>query len=312
MTAFDSILVAADFGIEGQDAVHRAARLARQHDARLHIVELPPSLPSRVRGATRSQPDTLHRRVALEIAERYALRVSAEAVQGDTAEGLLRAAQQADLVVIGQAQRGFVDAWLRARMLRRLLRHCTRPVLVVRTPPDAPYQRVLVPVDFAAGAHAAVAIAARMAGAADLHLFHAIDPAGLGAPQRTQRSEAATREARARARAGAHARLRRTVWRLGLERCAVDYTVTHGAPARAMQRQLRHIGADLLVHPREPTCRAGWAPGAAHARLAPGAGCDLLVLPSPREENPAEPYLGIARTDSWLHNAAPLRQRRSA
>jgi hypothetical protein len=177
--------------------------------------------------------------------------------------------------------------WLRAALLRRVLRHCERAVLVVRTAPDAAYQRVLVPLDCAYAvdcshgaqrAQDAVAIAARVAGDGGLHLFHAIDPAGLGATQGAKRSEAATRQARARARAEVHARMRRTVWRLGLQRAAVDYTVTHGTPARATPRQVRRIGADLLVHQRDSAYRAGG--------LGSGSGCDLLVVPSARRAKP--------------------------
>lgn len=312
MNAFNSILAVADSRTDGHAALHRAAALARQHGARLHIVDLAPAprpgagnerrggwrgwwraAAALMRGGPRLPADAPPRGLELEIAERYGLCVSTEAARGDAATHLLAASRAADLVVIGQHRRGSARGWLRAALLRRVLRHCERAVLVVRTAPDAAYQRVLVPLDCAYAvdcshgaqrAQDAVAIAARVAGDGGLHLFHAIDPAGLGATQGAKRSEAATRQARARARAEVHARMRRTVWRLGLQRAAVDYTVTHGTPARATPRQVRRIGADLLVHQRDSAYRAGG--------LGSGSGCDLLVVPSARRQNPSGALCG--------------------
>ena len=40
MTPFKFILAATDFSLPANNAVHRAAMLAKQHDARLHIVHV--------------------------------------------------------------------------------------------------------------------------------------------------------------------------------------------------------------------------------------------------------------------------------
>lgn len=313
MTTFDSILVAAEHGSVGREAVRRAAAVAQRHDARLQIVPLPPRGRRLWRGALAApaakaphrvaQGDAL-RQWAVQIAGHDRVAVLADALHGDGLGWLLRAAGQADLVVIGQGEGGFVDAWLGAGPVHGLARECPRPLLVVRTPADAPYRRVLLPIDFEACEQAAVRAARRIAGDGGLHLFHALDPMTLSLPQRPDRSEAAVREARVRARAAAHAGLRRAVWRADLERSAVHYTVSCGPPLRAAKRQARHIAADLIVYQRSHAERAAVAKAAARGRLASGVDCDVLIVPSPRAARSADPRAGAATMNSWLHGAA--------
>lgn len=321
MAKFDSILVAAEHGSVGREAVCRAAALAKRHDARLQLVALSP----RARRPWRrwfaaplapAQPHAAHghalQQLAVQIAGRERVAELAGAVRGGSLESLLRAASLADLVVIGQGAGTFLDAWWAARAVRVLARECPRPLLVVRKPGDAPYRQVLLPMGLHTCEQAAVRVAARVADEGGLHLFHAIDPMEFSWPLRAQPGEAALREARARARAAAHARLRRAVWRSGFERGAVDYTVTHGPPLGSAKRHARRIAADLVVHQRGHGERGAPADTAAHARRVAGIGCDLLIVPPPGLADSAHPRAGMATTNSWLHGAAALAPRRNS
>ena len=54
----------------------------------------------------------------------------------------------------------------------RLLRTCKRPVLVVKRPPEAPYEHVVVPVDFSLSAPA-LTMARQIAPNARITIIHA-------------------------------------------------------------------------------------------------------------------------------------------
>lgn len=321
MAKFDSILVAAEHGSVGREAVCRAAALAKRHDARLQLVALSP----RARRPWRrwfaaplapAQPHAAHghalQQLAAQIAGRERVAALADAVGGGSHESLLRAATLADLVVIGHGGGALLDALCGARVVRALARECPRPLLVVRKPGDASYRQVLVPMALQACEQAAVRVAARVAGEGGLHLFHAIDPMAFAWPWRAHSGEAALREARARARAAAHARLRRAVWRSGLERGAVNYTVAHGPPLGSAKRHARRIAADLVVHQRGHGERGALlADTAARARWVAGSGCDLLIVPPPGTADSTHARAGMATMNSWLHGAAALAPRRS-
>lgn len=325
MRTFDSILVAAEHGSVGLEAVRRAAALAQRHGARLWIVALPARArwPWR-RGSAAPVADAPHgalhdaaqrqalQQLAVQLVGRDRVAELAAGARGEPLDILLRAAAQADLVVIGQAALGWVGAWWGGATVRALARRCPRPLLVVRKPGAAPYLRVLMPMALQACEQAAVRVASRVAAEGGLHLFHAIEPIPLTLAQRLPGGEAALRQARARARAAAHARLRRTVWRSGLERSTVNYTVSLGPPLRSARRHARRIAADLLVHQRRPGECAALTATALRRRGLAGSDCDVLIVPSPGTADGAQPRAGMAQTPSWLHGAAALPARRSS
>src|SRR5262245_38477532 len=157
MMPITTILVATDFSPDGNNAVCRAALLARQLDARLkllHVVDAAGFRPWRNWFARPLDIDlqvaharALLRRLSAEIAGRHDVSTAVEVLVGDPHEELVAAGAQADLLVLGQRGRKRWKSAVIGGTADRLLHSSRTPVLVVKRKAEAPYQRVLVPVD---------------------------------------------------------------------------------------------------------------------------------------------------------------------
>ena len=185
MTSFISILAATDFSVDGNNAVRRAALLAHEHGARLHILHVlnpagckplrdwfSPTLDLDLKAA---QARDALRRLAVEILGAYDLTASVEVAVGNPFETLMKASEHVDLVVLGRRGHGHLKGLLVGRTVDRMLRICRRPVLVVKTSVQGSYRRVLVPIDFTAASGAAIRVADRMRREMSMHVFHALN-----------------------------------------------------------------------------------------------------------------------------------------
>lgn len=294
MTAFTSILAATDFSIDGNNAVRRAALLAHEHDAHLKLVHVldpngckplrdwfSPSIDIDLKAAQARQ--TLGR-FAVEIAGRYDVRASVEVMVGEPLETLLQASERAELLVLGRRGHSRFKALLVGRTVDRLLRIGRQPVLVVRTPVEGAYRRVLVPVDFTAPSDAAVQVAARLACDADVQVFHAINAHREALLRGTDLPEHLIHEARRRQEAGAIARMRRKAARLGLDGTRVGFVVAHGHPVWSTLGHAQRLGADLIVAGKQGQSTLGeFLLGSVSRRILAGSGCDVLIVPRPRQ-----------------------------
>lgn len=186
MQAITTLVAATDFSAAANRAMLRAALLARQQGAELHLLHVTSPLalyPGQdvgpADGAT--LPAALGKQVeatAQVLRERYGIRVQ-------TAQRIGRAHSQiadyaasvgAGLVVIGARGEGLLPRLLLGSTAWRLLRVRPGPVLIVRGEPVEPYGRVLAAVDFFPHSHAVVEWASWLAGYGYLQLLHILEP----------------------------------------------------------------------------------------------------------------------------------------
>ena len=287
-TRFDSILAVTDFSRPGNEAVHRAALLALQHEARLtllHVVD-----PARVRPLRNwlSAPvDLEHRvaqaqvmlgRLAREIVRAHDVHVSVAAPVGDAFDQIGLMAGEADLLVIGQKSRNILRDFVLGTPAERLVRMLGRPVLVVKRASDRPYRRVLVPVDFSASSPALLHSAVGLAPAASVHLFHA-----LSVPWETKMHTAGVSAAiieryRHNAREQVLRDLRRMI--ATAQGADVSVAVAPGHAARLTLERQQRIEADLIVIGKDGQSTMGdFLLGSVAQRLLADAVCDVLVIP---------------------------------
>lgn len=318
MTSFTSLLVATDFSVDGNNAVRRAALLAHEHGARLHILHVVkatgckplrdwfhPTLDIDLRTA---QARGALQRVAVEITGAYDVAPTIEVLVGDPFETLLRASDRADLVVLGRRGRNGLGGLLVGRTADRLLRTCRRPVLVVRTPVEQSYRRVLVPIDFTASSGAAIRVAAQLRREAILQVFHAIHSQRDAVLREADVPEHIIRETRLMEEAGTNARMRRKVAGLGLDCALMSFALAHGSPVESTLRHARQLGADLIVagkQGRSTVC--GFLLGSVSSRVMSGAVCDMLIVSRPRDSSPPHAAATVAprpNPESCPDNAA--------
>lgn len=348
MTSFKSILAATDFSVDGNNAVRRAALLAHEHGARLHILHVlnaagckplrdwfSPTLDFDLKAA---QARDALRRLAVEISGAYDLTASVEVIVGDTFETLMRASEHVDLVVLGRRGHGRFKELLVGRTVDRMLRIGRRPVLVVKTSVHGTYRRVLVPIDFTASSDAAIRVADRMRREEGMHVFHAINSRREAVLRDADVPEHVIRESRLMEEGAVNARMRRKVSRLGLDGASMNYALAYGHPVRSTLRHAHRLGADLIVTGKQGRSTLGnFLLGSVSSRVLSEASCDMLIVPRPLDSSPpqaaktvaprqsseryidnaalaqsAAAHAGALTHDHWIHNKARFVPRRSS
>lgn len=320
MTTFTSILAATDFSIDGNNAVRRAALLAHEHGARLELVHVlnpagckplrdwfSPSIDIDLKAA---QARESLRRFAVEITGRYDVTTRVEVMVGEPVETLMQASERAELLVLGRRGHSRLQAMWVGRTVDRLLRTSRRPALVVKTPVQGSYRRMLVPVDFTHPSDSAVQFAARLVRGGHLHVFHAINSHREAVLRDAEVPERVIRESRLRQEAGVIARMRRQVARLGLDSTRMGFAVAHGHPVWSTLRHAQGLGADLIVVGKQGRSTLGeFLLGSVSRRVLAESGCDMLIVPRSDKEPLAHaaPQTRLAQQAAQAESAALAR-----
>lgn len=186
MQAITTLVAATDFSAAAKRALRRAALVAKQHGAELHLLHVTAPLapyPGQeigpADGAVRDA--TIHDRfdaAARWLHEHYGVRVRVAQRIGraHTQIADYAATVCADLVVVGARGESSMPRLLLGSTAWRLLRVCHRPVLIVRGEVDEPYHQVLAAVDFFPHARAVVEWAGKLAGDGQVRLLHVLEP----------------------------------------------------------------------------------------------------------------------------------------
>lgn len=178
-----NILLATDLGSHSDRALDRAAQLALQWNATLHIVHAQQPETSNIwwpaadNDFTAADDDT----EAIREQIRCDLRDPVENLQIHVAEGLpvnnileTAARENCDLIVLGTRGPAFAGDIFRTTATR-ILRRSRYSVLVVKTRPSGAYSQLLVGTDFTAESRHGLETAATWFADADFALLHALD-----------------------------------------------------------------------------------------------------------------------------------------
>lgn len=179
-----NIVAATDFSPHAQRALRRAADLALQHDAELHLIHVIPeqALLARILGVEAADAHTM--RAAREEIDVLAeqLREKGVAVttlleRGPTARSIMAAVERLRpfALVVGAHGRGSVKDMF-GTTAERLAERAGCPVLVARTGGGPPYRRVVVGVDLCPASAATLAAASDLCPEAELLAVYAYEP----------------------------------------------------------------------------------------------------------------------------------------
>lgn len=191
MSAYRKIMLATDFSEQARKATAQAVRLARQHDAELHVVhvevvgmqgngdygdvEFPEYIRSMAQVAPGADPALSYRKAVLKV-----VRDRSEAA------GILRyaAEQSMDLVVIGTHGRNVVAETLMGSVAQTVAREAPVSVMVVgaRANGNGP-GAIVAPVDFSAASLAALRRAVAMSAGRRLVVLNVVDFARVPHPE---------------------------------------------------------------------------------------------------------------------------------
>jgi nucleotide-binding universal stress UspA family protein len=243
------LLVATDLSPRSELAFERALQLARGTGSRVHLLfvlddALPPAVAAR-----------LQRECEALVAQRMLPRAAAAGVEASLAVRPGRGAQtilseadalDAGLILMGVHRREEARDMFLGSTAWRVLRDARRPVLQVRDPPAAPYQRVLAALDLTPAADAALRLACRLAPRVPLSAVHAFQVPFVGAlPSREAREEGAERHRAALEQKIAAAL--RTLSPGSEGPLAVHAEVQAGDVIEVIRRECDRVRPDLLV-----------------------------------------------------------------
>lgn len=291
MNPFDAIVVITDFSAVANNAVRRAALLAREHDARLsilHVIDRKGDDRAGDRVARTIDP-TLRatqaraslERIADELSRAFDVKADLVLQFGDSLDVLVSESSRASLVVLGQRAGGSIKELVFRTRIDRLLDACARPVLVVKQEAKGRYRRVLTALDFTPASDAAALVAAALAPSAALHLMHVFRPERDDALRRTEVRADLLRKMGARQDAGVIAQMRRRAATMGFDSRKLRFEVGRGSSASTILSQRRTQEADLVAVGRQQ--RSKWLDallGSVSRRVLARSQGDVLVVPS--------------------------------
>lgn len=203
---------------------------------------------------------------------------------------IIRAARelQAGVVVLGAHGRHHLSDWFLGTTAERVVSKGDRPVLVVKRAAEAPYRRVLVPVDFSRGSREALRQAAALAPQAELTVLHVYQTwfeAVLRRGGASEREIGLAHEEEVRHFTG---ELRHLLADCALEGRARSVALPGYAPA-VITEQIRAVDADLVaMGTRGASSLRHVLLGSVTEHVLREAGCDVLAVRtgSPQFEPP--------------------------
>lgn len=293
MPVLHTLLAMTDFSAPAQEAACRAARLARLCGAQLQLQHVLAQQGLQQLQALLGMRDSVlgerlvdDARLQLQTAaavlqERLGVSAGIHLSQGSVLSELLDYSDACDagLLVIGAQGQGRILELALGSTAERLLRKSTRPLLMVRRPVRADYQRILLPVDFSPRTSRTLQLLHQLAPAAHLTLLHVFEVpfegmlrhAGVDDQQIIQLREEARQQA---ARAMEALRCSEL-----LQGCTVDTLLVSGDPALQILQQASLRDCELIVMGRRGQGLLDeLLLGSVTKHVVAHAGCDLLVL----------------------------------
>lgn len=283
------ILVATDLSRRADDAMRRAARLAREFGAELivlHVIE--EDQPDRIVAAgKRHAAELLDEQARTLTDELQGAPIQILVETGDVFKAILDVADASavDLIVMGRHRRKLLRDLLTGTTIERVMRLGSRPVLMVNRTPAHSYRYVLAAVDLSENSGLAIRAAKelgllREASIKVLHAYRAIAKAKM---IHAGVSEEQVQEHVAECAREAMAQLNEFVARLGLEGTTLGRSVEEGEPTRVIKQVVDREQPDLLlVGTHGHTGLTKLLLGSVVDTLLREVSCDVLAVPPPR------------------------------
>lgn len=292
MTPITQILVATDFSPHASRAVNRAARLAQEHRATLHLLHVMDKLLLQMfAGSIDEHPLVTEQRLldsarsrlkelAKHLASQFGVPVKDELLIGRIHSQLAQyaMAHAVDLSVFGAHGENFVRDLFMGSTASKYLRKGRQPTLVVRSDDPRPYREVLVAVDFSPASRLAIEAAARLAPQAAIHVLKVSNQPFDGKMRYAGVDEDSIAEHQRKAEQDARGTL--DAFLSPIEGTAkMSRSVISGPPARTIVEQAKARRADLVVMGKRGQLELDeFLLGSVTLRVVHEIDCDLLLV----------------------------------
>ncbi|MCY1359979.1 Universal stress protein family protein [compost metagenome] len=220
----------------GQSPLDRLRRLSP---------ELPAGLEQRLLDDARQELGHL----GAQLHQDYGVSAGVQAVCGSLLVELEKRADalDANLVVLGSRGESFMRHRVLGSTAERMVSTTRRPLLVVKQAARAPYQTVLVPVDFSSSSLPALTMAKEIAPGADIVLLHAFEVPFEGKLRYAGVTEDTIFSYRTAARKEALAKMQALCEQAQIPPASVRMLVLQGNPERRVIEQEQEQVCDLIV-----------------------------------------------------------------
>ena len=285
-----SVIVAVDFSDHAGHAAMRAAMLAAEQRAQLDLLHVisgssldslhnwlgaPPDAEAKLReDAERSLNEMIH-----DIAAKRNVAARALVKTGQVLNQILSASESSDLLVLGAHGLNPLRDLILGTTAERLLRTSKRPVLVTKCPPQAPYEQVLVPVDFSMYSAPALERARQIAPNARITIVHAFRVPFEGKLRIAGVADDSILAYCEEERQEAVKNVKELIRGSDDDAHRISYAVERGNVSRVILAQEEQLSADLIVigkHGRSMV--EEWLLGGVTRHVLAGSKCDVLVV----------------------------------
>ena len=292
MAALKRLLVATDFSAMADDAIERAALIAKDAGASLDLIHIAtPALLERARRLAEETPveaeqdssasvqETLNKQAAAVWA-RHGLSGGVRLASGSLVRELAEHAGKlaADLVVLGFCGASLVRHFLLGSTAERLLTEAPCPILVVKKRPYDRYRSVLVPVDFSAISIPSLAGARSLAPEARMSVLHVFKAPFEGKLRYAGVGEETIAHYRNLAQHEVMQKLLLLCTEAEIDPHGIRLLAVHGHPSQRIVAREAHQNCDLIVMGRQgENVFENLFVGSVTRRVIAKSGCDVLI-----------------------------------
>jgi nucleotide-binding universal stress UspA family protein len=280
MTKPRRFLLATDLTGRSLVALRRAARLVEEAGGDLTVLSvlergLPPKIAARRKAEAREEIEAQVATLAGPAKERTKVHV----IEGEPFSAILGEAHRAlaDIVVLGlHAKLGFPELFT-GTTTERVVRFADRPVLLVTREADGPYARVVAALDLGVHAAQALAAAAALAPAAEIHAVQAWRRIPAATAGTAPSAETAAAEEQ-RLRASLEEQVAKCLEGRPPRPSPPALELVEGPAADAIRSAVERVGPDLLaLGANSRSVRAEDIVGTTTREFLVNAPCDILV-----------------------------------
>ena len=294
MPTMKRIVVGTDLSWYASRAETRAAMLAHElGGVELDLVHVIGSLAlESLRHLLTQPPEQTERRlidsvkekmagIAHRLAEKHGIPVTPILEIGRAHSEIARHAEAIDagLVVLGAHGGSLVRELFLGSTVEKVLRKLSRSVLIVKREPQAPYQRILVPVDFSEPSRRAMEFASRIAPHAHITVLYAFEVPYEAKLRFSGASDEAIRAYRAEAEAQADRAMQQFISTLKATASPLSDIVEFGPASAVIRGKAEVLEPDLIVMGKHG--QSGWEDmllGSVTKQVILDASCDVLVV----------------------------------
>lgn len=297
MTEMKRLLVATDLSDRANDAIERAALIARDAGARLDLVHI--ATPEFTEGAqpladhasdNGATSTALYVREALQtrvaaVRERHGITCGFHMASGSLIDQLASLANErsADLIVLGFSEDNLVRQLLLGSTAERMMSKAPCPVLVVKRRPEGPYRSVLVPVDFSPVSQSAISGVRSVAPTAVMSILHVFEAPFEGVLRYAGVDEDTMAHYRAVAHQQAIERMTKLCVTARMDAQRVRLLAVHGVPSLRIVARETQQRVDLITMGKQSeSVLENLFVGSVTRRVISRSRCDVLICPSRR------------------------------